>query len=194
MTNPEDRGTRGRRDIRDVARERGFLLLGTDPDPERERKIADEELSIELLAGMTTGPDRQAVTCYPEKNGRRECEGRKALARIIRDHVPGFAGELLALAIDPSTPSKVPGMTPTRHIQFESRAQGKQSQWARDMLVVHTIRHALFHSTSGKEDAACAEAEKAFGLSAAAVKKIWRRHKHMMAEESTKRAAQPETK
>jgi hypothetical protein len=165
------------RDIREVAKERGFLLLATDPDQERERKMADEALALHLLAGFQDGTP---AIQYPKPNSSDEQIARAALARIVRDHVPGFSGELLALAIDPHTPSKTPGMVPTRRIRFESPARGQPSTWARDLLVIGAIRDALFHSSSGKEDAACKVAEDQFGLSPPAVKKIWRRYKRLV--------------
>ena len=165
------------RDLQDVARDRDLLQVATNPDPHRDRKIADEELSLRLLAGRHFGANGQPITKYLPHNSAAEIEARGALARIVREHMAGFAGELLALAIDPYTPSKSPGMKPTRHIRFESPARGRPSTWARDLLVVGHIRRELFRSTTGKEDAALKSAEDEFGLTPAAAKKIWRAHK-----------------
>jgi hypothetical protein len=163
-----------------IMRGRDLLDIATDPDPERERKIADETLSMQLLAGVHFSKKGRPAIRYLKHNSAEERNARAALARTVRDFMPGFSGELLALAIDPRTPSKIPGMAPTRRIRFESPARGKSSQWARDLLVVGAIRRALFHSKTGKEDQACAVAEQQFGLSPAAVKKIWRRHKKLV--------------
>jgi hypothetical protein len=165
------------RDLQDVARDRDLLLIATDPDPDRDRKIADEELSLQLLAGRHFGTNGQPITRYLTPNGSEERLARAALARIGREHVGGFSGELLALAIDPITPSKWPGAKPTRHVRFESPARGKPSAWARDLLVVGHIRRELFRSATGKEDAALKSAEDTFGLTQAATAKIWRAHK-----------------
>src|SRR4051794_9857143 len=79
--------------------------------------MADEELVMQLLAGWD-GSAGEAV--YFKKNSNGEARAREALARIIRAKLQGFSGELLALAIDPRTPSSIPGMKPTRKIQFEN--------------------------------------------------------------------------
>jgi hypothetical protein len=165
------------RDLLDVAQNRDLLLIATNPDPDREQKIADEELSLQLLAGRQFGTDGRPITKYLLHNGPEERLARAALARIVRDHMPGFSGELLALAIDPITPSKWRGTKPTRHVRFESPARGKPSTWARDLLVVSHIRRELLRSTTRKEDAALKSAEDTFGLTPAAAAKIWRAHK-----------------
>jgi hypothetical protein len=142
-----------------------------------DSKMADEELSLQLLAGLHTSANGKPIINYLPHNSPEEKLARAALARIVRDHMSGFSGELLALAIDPRTKSKMVSMKPTRHIRFQSPAQGRPSTWARDLLVIGHIRRELFHSRTGKEDAALKSAEDHFGLSPAAVKKIWRRHK-----------------
>jgi hypothetical protein len=169
------RAPKGNRDILDIA---------TNPDPERERKMADEGLALQLLAGWQDG---QTTTKYPKRDSIDEAAARAALARIVRDHMPGFSGELLALAIDPATPSKVPGMTPTRRVQFESPGRGKSSNWARDLLVVGHIRQALACSRTGKEYPELVSAAQALCLSLPAVKKIWERHKKIVGRTSRRR-------
>jgi hypothetical protein len=76
--------------------------MTVDPDPERARKEADDVLARRLL------------TREIEPGSIEEPAARAALARRIRDLMTtGFVRELLALAIDPTTPSYL-GIEPTK--------------------------------------------------------------------------------
>ncbi len=82
-----------------------------------DEKIADEWLCLRLLAGYAEDEQGRVVTSYLRHNSYEEREARAALARRLRDIGPlGSTLELLALAIDPRTPSNLPGMRPTRKI------------------------------------------------------------------------------
>jgi hypothetical protein len=147
-------------------------------DPHRSRKVADEELSLRLLAGFRMKNGSPTKGEFPKHNSFEERQARAALARIVRDHVPGFSGELLALAIDPLTPSKIPGMKPARRVAFTSPARGRSSTWARDMFVIDHIRQrTTMFNTEDKEDAALKSAENRFDLTHATVKSIWGKYK-----------------
>jgi hypothetical protein len=139
--------------------------------------IADEELVMQLLAGWD-GSAGEPVYC--KKNSNEEARAREALARIIRAKLHGFSGELLALAIDPKTPSPIPGMKPTRKIQFENPKRGKPSQWARELLIVGFIRREMRKGKNGKLEPCLLEAEKKFGLSRSRLHEIWQDHQKMV--------------
>jgi hypothetical protein len=136
-----------------------------------EEKMADEALSIRLLAGFDV--DTGKTDAFLKHNSPDEKKARGALARIVRYRVGGFAGELLALAIDPSTPSTWPNMKPTRRVKFESPARGKSSTVLRDILVVGFIRRSRING-SPKLEPHLAAAEKRFGLKRSGVHKIWK--------------------
>jgi hypothetical protein len=124
-------------------------------------KIADEELSLQLLAGFRMGENGKPITGFLKHNSSQESKARAALARLVRDHMPGNSGELLALAIDPRTPSKDRMMKPTRRVRFESPARGRSSTWARALFVVDHIRQRTsMFNTEDKEDAALKSAEE----------------------------------
>jgi hypothetical protein len=173
------------RDLQQVASERKVLLVATDPDPDRARKMADEEVVVGFFAGDGTDAPR-----YPAHNSKEEKTARAALARIVRDHMPGFSGEILALAIDPVTPSRFIGMKPLRTIRFESVARGKTSTWRRDLRVAHFIRTEIGHTAKrGKDgvprpkiEAALQAAVEEFGVSRATAQAIWKRHQEAMAD------------
>lgn len=159
------------------------MAQNADPpgDPQRSRKVADENLSLRLLAGFRMKNGLPVRGEFPGHNSFEERQARAALARIVRDHVPGFSGELLALAIDPLTPSKIPGMKPARRVVFTSPARGRSSTWARDMFVIEHIRQlTTMFKTEGKEDAALKSAENHFGLSYATVKSVWGKYKKLV--------------
>jgi hypothetical protein len=125
-----------------------------------------------------TDASGQPITRYLKHNSPEEREARAALARRVRDSMSGFSGELLALAIDPLTPSSIPGMKPTRRVRFESPARGKSSTWARDSLVVDFIRRRRFDGW--KQEAAIAAAMKQFGMKRSAVQAAWAQHQKLV--------------
>src|SRR5258708_2280213 len=106
--------------------QRDWIRVDLDHIPEENRKIADEELALQLLAGYSTN----GRTRYLKHNSPEEKLARAALARIVRRKMSGglsLSGELLALAIDPATETKFVGMKPTRRVRFESLRRGKPS-------------------------------------------------------------------
>jgi hypothetical protein len=157
----------------------GYLAADFDQHPQRpdEEKMADESLSIQLLAGY----DVEKGTTKPLKhNSPEERKARAALARIVRERMPGFSGELLALAIDTRTPSTWPGMKAARRIKFESSTRGKPSTFMRNTLVVDFIRKQRFNSNDGKLEPCLAAAEKHFNLKRARVHEIWHAHETIL--------------
>src|SRR5205823_1621457 len=88
-------GARWSRQQRGRARAR---RVTTDDD---EQKIKDEMSMMRLLCGFRDDEDGVATTDYPAENSPDERQCREVLAKEIRARVPGFVGELLALAIDP---------------------------------------------------------------------------------------------
>jgi hypothetical protein len=163
--------------------QRDWIRVDLDHIPEENRKIADAALAMQLLAGyppdgpLAIGP---VAIKYPAKNSAEERRGREALARIVRDQMRGFVGELLALSIDPRTPSAIPGMTPTRRTQFET--PGRPSQWARDLMIVDFIRRERFHFTGRrwKQEAAVQGAADKFNVSRSAVQAAWTRYEKLV--------------
>jgi hypothetical protein len=111
-----------------------------DPVARKEaeaKQMADLVLMMRLLAGYT---DETAGKVTDYKLSREEEKAaRAALARSVRSGIRGFPQELLALAIDPDTPSSWPGMRPTRKVKFENVGRGPPSTWARDLMIVEFI-------------------------------------------------------
>jgi hypothetical protein len=120
-----------------------YLEPSRQPVRTDDQKIADELLSLRLLAGYQTDKHGREQTSYLKSNSYEEKQARAALARCVRDNMKGLVGECLALAIDPYTASASPTMKPTRRVRFESPARGKSSTWARDLAIVHFIRKRL---------------------------------------------------
>jgi len=109
-------------------------------------KMADEKLALRLLIGFTDdGTTNYKLTDEEEKQARAE------LARRVRGQITGIDAERLALAIDPDTPSKIPGLVPTRKIQFEPITRGPGATYARDQLVIQTINEEL-HSQGMQQE------------------------------------------
>lgn len=128
--------------------------MTADPDPERERKRADDALARRLL------------TRGVEPGGNEEIMARAALARRIRDLMTtGFIRELLALAIDPATPSYL-GIEPTVIAEFKSPARGRPSTWARDLAIVDFVIKQRFRWTGSryKQESAIKAAMEEFNL------------------------------
>jgi len=154
------------RPLTDIAKGRDLLLVGTNRDPERDRKMADEEAALRLFTG-----DPDTNYRYPQKGSPEELHCRRALARIVRDHMPGFSGEFLALAIDPDTKSRFIGTTPTRKIQFESVNRGNRSMWRRNVRIAEFIRMQL--AECDQHEAAYAAAAEKFNISRSTAQSIW---------------------
>jgi hypothetical protein len=156
-----------------------LLLVATDPDPERERKIADEKQCLWLLAGYLVDAGKYGKVGFPKKGGPDEWAARAAAARLIRDHIKGFTAELLALAIDPRTPSHNPLLKrPIRVIRFD-KPRGKPPTVMRNFHVIDFIRKQC---SLGKEDAALLEAEREFHLGKSRTHAIWAAYKQLLAE------------
>jgi hypothetical protein len=146
-----------------------------------QEKIADEMLVMRLLAGFHVDEDGREVTSYLRKNSFEERRARTILARQLRDGTLGYlVKELLALAIDPRTPSAVPDMRPTRKIKFESPARGKPPTWARDLAIIHFIRQHLHKHPSKCDEPAVVEASEHYGIDRTRVWKIWTQWRRRM--------------
>jgi hypothetical protein len=163
-----------------------WLLAATDPDPNRAEKVADDELSMALLAGATTKPGGSVQ--YLEPDSAEEKRARSALARRIRDHMPGFTGELLALAIDPDTKSRFVGMVPTRKIRFENLKKGHASRWRRDLIIAHFIEKQL--AQGHKPEIAYAKACEEFGVSRGVAQRTLDWHREAMKDAAKRNLAQ----
>lgn len=164
----------------------GYLVEGFDRVVARsdDNAMADEALSIRLLAGYDVD---SGCTSFLKHNSPEERKARAALARLVRDQMGGFSGELLALAIDSRTPSTWPDMKPTRRIHFKSPGRGKSSTLMRDKLVVDFIRKQRFNGTTDKLEPHLAAAEKHFGLKRSRIHAIWIAYEKMLkAAASTK--------
>ena len=122
----------------------------------------DDILSLQLLAGLVRS--REAIaTEFPKHNSAQEKKCRAALARIVRSRVQDFwIGEFLALAIDPDTPSRIPGVKPPRRIRFQSPARGLPSTAMRDLWIAALIRNLTIRGV--KKEAALKSAEEAYGI------------------------------
>jgi hypothetical protein len=133
------------------------------------------------------GKVRRAIR---SNNSREEKDARAAMARRIRDFMQGFLAEVIALAIDPNTPSHIIGLKPLRMVRFESVARGKASTWRRDLRVLHFIRMEIGNTVKrGKDGVPRAKIEAAlqaavaeFGISRSTAQAIWKRHQEAMAD------------
>jgi hypothetical protein len=154
----------------------GYLTADFDQRTERsdKAKTADEIASIRLLSGYNA--EKSDNFPFPEPFSDEENEMRAALARTIREQMKGLSAELLALAIDPSTPSKLAGMRPTRMIHFER--QGRQSTVFIDQLVVQFIRKMRARETKPNVPlkSYVMAAVQEFGLGRSRVYAIWKAH------------------
>lgn len=165
----------------------GYLVEGFDRVAARsnDQAMADEALSIRLLAGYDVDTGR---TSFLKRNGPEERKAREALARLVREKMSGFSGELLALAIDPRTPSTWPDMKPTRRVQFVSPGRGKSSTLMRDKLVVDFIRRLRARETQPNipMDSYIQAAQTEFGLGRSRVNAIWSAHEKLLQAASAK--------
>jgi hypothetical protein len=143
-------------------------------------KVADEMLIMRLLAGFHVDKNGREGTSFLASNSFEERKARTILARQLRDGKLGYlTRELLALAIDPRTPSAMPGMQPTRKIKFESPARGKPSTWARDLAIVYFIKNELYEHRDDKswksDEPAINAASDHYGLERSRTREIWTR-------------------
>jgi hypothetical protein len=88
---------------------------------------------------------------FPEPGSNTERRCRATLARVVRDHVPGNTGDLLALAIDPKTPATSPMLEPTRYVTFGPCNRGTQPNSMRDIMIVADYRAALREQADAKD-------------------------------------------
>ena len=157
------------------------FFVGPNPDPEAERKIADEKLCLWLLTGYSVDDGKIG---FPKSGSTEEWAARAALARRIRDDMGGFTGDFLACAVDPRTPLAPPSVArPIRRIRFD-KPRGKPPTVMRDLLVVDFIKRKL--SELIKEDAALLEAEREFNLHKSRVHALWAAYKRRAGESRAK--------
>jgi hypothetical protein len=177
MSNPPRQGDKPKTiNLDDVEREalerEGYYQKRPPKTPQpNEEAEADEMLIMRLLAGFHVDQDGREVTSYLKPNSVEERKARVVLARQLRDGTLGsIPKELLALAIDPSTPSPMPNMRPTRKIKFENPTRGKPPTWARDLAIIYFINRE--RRTKSVEQAV-GEAADHFGLERSRTWEIW---------------------
>ncbi|KRR22642.1 hypothetical protein CQ14_31020 [Bradyrhizobium lablabi] len=143
-----------------------------------QEKMADEIASIRLLSGYDV--DLETNAPFATHFSAEERELRAALARTIRDQMNGFSAELLALAIDPFTPSAWPDMRPARKVKF--LAQGLQSTLFIEKQVIGFIRRmrASEKKPNVPIDAYVKAAEKKFKLKRSRIFAIWKAYENMI--------------
>ncbi len=108
---------------------------------------ADEMLLMRLLAGYRRG----VISSLP-KNSPEEQKARKLLAQQLRDgSIAYYTRELLALAIDPETPSAVPGLSPARKIVFQKPPKGGSLTWARDRVIIYEIKKRIWQGETDEK-------------------------------------------
>jgi hypothetical protein len=143
-----------------------------------------DKLVLRWLAGFHEDEKGRPITSYLGRNSPEECKARTVLARQLRANtLSGLAREILALAIDPETPSER-GIPAVWKIEFTSPARGGKSTWARDRLIVAFIRQWLRENPDESEEAAVGAAEDAFGLGRSRIAEIWQRYKEGRAREA----------
>jgi hypothetical protein len=163
----------------------GYLPKTDVPAQSRpdDEKMADEALSIRLLAGFDV--DKSENVAFPKNFGAEERKLRAALARTIREQMRGPSAELLALAIDPFTPSTWPHMRPTRKIRFVN--PGQQSKLMIEKQVVDFICRLRFNSTQERDQKFyITAAMDKFDLKYSRVHAIWHIYETMLKAASTK--------
>jgi len=148
-----------------------------------EQKKADEAASIRLLSGYDV--DKSDNFTFPDHFSDEEKELRAALARTVRDQMKGHSGELLALAIDPFTPSKLPNMRPTRKVKFFW--QGQQSTLFLEQQIIAFIRKKRSRETKRDVpiDSYVKDAEEEFGLRRSRIFEIWKAYENLMAAKAS---------
>ena len=132
---------------------------------------------MRFLAGFDEDENRVPITRYLERNSPEERQARTILARQLRENTLGsLVRDILALALDPETPS-LHGIPPVWRIEFTSSARRNKSTWARDWLIVDFIRHWRRKNPDESEEATKGAAEDAFRLGRSQIAEIWQRHK-----------------
>jgi hypothetical protein len=153
-----------------------------EEDKEIAGEIEEDKLVLRLLAGFHEHGKGRVIVSYPKRNSPDESKSRAALARQLRNGtLGGIARELLALAIDPETPSAIPDMRPLHKIEFKNPARRNKPTWARDRLVVQFIKEWLAGDLVRKEDSARHAAVQHFGLGRSRVAEIWHEYKDRIA-------------
>ncbi|PJG56633.1 hypothetical protein CVM73_03535 [Bradyrhizobium forestalis] len=169
---------------------RDGYLLEPGPSPRSDaEKMADESAAIRLLSGYDVDLGRNVDS--PSHFSADENEMRAALARTIRDQMKGISAELLALAIDPFTPSPWPTMRPTAKVYF--MRQGRPSSLILERQVVDYIRQlrARSEKPQGQKfyiQSAIAEFKKrGVTLGKSRVHAIWTAYERMIEEDNSKK-------
>jgi hypothetical protein len=136
-----------------------------------DEKAADELLLMRLLAGYHVDQDGVEVTDF-RLTSREERRAREVLAQQLRDgSLAWLTKELLALAIDPDTPSAQPDLWPTRKIVFQRPPKGGSLTWARDRAIIFEIKKRRRQGETD-EDAVTGAAER-YGLERSRTWEIW---------------------
>ena len=151
-------------------------------DSDDDAKMRDEMLMLRLLAGLHVDKRGREITRYLKSNSPEERQARAVLAREVRSKIPGIVGDLLALAIDPRTPSRVPGKRPTRYVRFESPHRGRPSTWARDQAVLYFIqKYAYGYRGEFKTEALLQEITSQFpGIGRSRAHQLWKQYEAQM--------------
>jgi hypothetical protein len=141
-------------------------------------KIAEEALILRLLVGLHEDKDGRPITSYVDPDSS---EGKKALAALARQVREGtlsyLARDQLALALDPETPSPIPGNKPICRIKFERVDKGNPPTWARDEIIAHWIDIWLWKNNSSKAGAAIHAATSHFRIGRSRLYEIWQQYK-----------------
>jgi hypothetical protein len=117
-----------------------------------EEKAADEMLILRLLAGFHEDENGRAITSRLDKDSPEERQARKVLAQQLRDGILNpITRELLALAIDPETPSPHPTMRPTRKVVFQRPPKGGTLDWARERVIIYDIKDQISQGKANQE-------------------------------------------
>jgi hypothetical protein len=161
----------------------GKRVFGVESSRTDEEKMADESLSIQLLAGFDVDTGNLISLAH---NSAAELKARAALARIIREKMNGFSGELLALAIDPHTKSARHGWRPARKIKFEK--PGRKSTMLREKQIIDYIRRMRFDSTEPRDmKYYLNSAAHKFGLKYSRVHSVWSEYEKMLKQVASKK-------
>lgn len=159
-----------------TTQKRDIIDLYAEKIARDEQEMAEEEQMLRLLAGYRAGG---LTAKFPIKGSDDERAARSTLARYVNRKMPGFAGHLLALAIDPAMEPH-PGMRRTCVVEFRSPNRGKKIEWARHLAIVSEVRKELRVASNNlrpgqriKLDPILETVGKRFRINRAAVYKIW---------------------